>query len=274
MFHWICPECGQEIAPGVKECPVCEPGSEPQSSAAPLPPAGHSVAVAPAPEVAAIKPVPVSAVAVLEPPPPVEEPQVVLEPEIVLQPEVVLHPEIVLLPKQEFIPEAQSSQPSAPLPEPETFADRLADLAERLHGEHIPYTAEQSTAASRAHAEETEERTPVIVPMIIDVTPSRPLLAPPPSMRLLAEPQPPSVAAGFSAREVFHPRPAEHPIRSHPPHGRRAVRSRAGSHAGSAAPHGSACIGGLSGLLQGGGPPDAPCGGLHESSRSRDHFRS
>ena len=25
MFHWICPECGQEIAPGVKECPVCDP---------------------------------------------------------------------------------------------------------------------------------------------------------------------------------------------------------------------------------------------------------
>ncbi|HEY2845933.1 MAG TPA: hypothetical protein VGJ09_19890, partial [Bryobacteraceae bacterium] len=32
MFHWICPECGQEIAPGVKECPVCDP----QASAAAL----------------------------------------------------------------------------------------------------------------------------------------------------------------------------------------------------------------------------------------------
>src|SRR5690242_18717415 len=39
MFHWICPECGQEIAPGVKECPVCEP----QASTSPLPSAGQSI---------------------------------------------------------------------------------------------------------------------------------------------------------------------------------------------------------------------------------------
>ena len=25
MFHWICPECGQEIAPTARECPVCDP---------------------------------------------------------------------------------------------------------------------------------------------------------------------------------------------------------------------------------------------------------
>jgi hypothetical protein len=30
MFHWICPECGREIAPGVKECPVCDPQPSPQ----------------------------------------------------------------------------------------------------------------------------------------------------------------------------------------------------------------------------------------------------
>lgn len=27
MFHWICPECGREIAPAVKECPACDPKS-------------------------------------------------------------------------------------------------------------------------------------------------------------------------------------------------------------------------------------------------------
>jgi len=27
MFHWICPECGREIAPTVRECPVCDPGA-------------------------------------------------------------------------------------------------------------------------------------------------------------------------------------------------------------------------------------------------------
>ncbi|HUA82423.1 MAG TPA: hypothetical protein VMB85_01090 [Bryobacteraceae bacterium] len=25
MFHWICPECGREIPPSVKECPACDP---------------------------------------------------------------------------------------------------------------------------------------------------------------------------------------------------------------------------------------------------------
>src|SRR3982074_1292854 len=25
MFHWICPECGREIAPTVRECSVCDP---------------------------------------------------------------------------------------------------------------------------------------------------------------------------------------------------------------------------------------------------------
>ncbi len=28
MFHWICPECGREIAPTVRECPVCDGGAE------------------------------------------------------------------------------------------------------------------------------------------------------------------------------------------------------------------------------------------------------
>src|ERR1700690_97625 len=27
MFHWICPECGREIAPTVRECPVCDPNA-------------------------------------------------------------------------------------------------------------------------------------------------------------------------------------------------------------------------------------------------------
>jgi flagellar basal body-associated protein FliL len=25
MFHWICPECGREIPPAIKECPACDP---------------------------------------------------------------------------------------------------------------------------------------------------------------------------------------------------------------------------------------------------------
>jgi len=33
MFHWICPECGREIAPGVKECSACDPHAEPVRAA-------------------------------------------------------------------------------------------------------------------------------------------------------------------------------------------------------------------------------------------------
>ncbi len=27
MFHWICPECGREIPPAVRECAACDPSS-------------------------------------------------------------------------------------------------------------------------------------------------------------------------------------------------------------------------------------------------------
>lgn len=36
MFHWICPECGREIAPAVKECPVCDPASAESAPATPV----------------------------------------------------------------------------------------------------------------------------------------------------------------------------------------------------------------------------------------------
>jgi hypothetical protein len=65
MFHWICPECGREIPPAVKECPACDPSSVEASSvlagpskveagvggdeAAPVPAAVSEPATAPAP---------------------------------------------------------------------------------------------------------------------------------------------------------------------------------------------------------------------------------
>ena len=52
MFHWICPECGREIPPSVKECPACDPQAA--IAAAALEPA------APPPlPVASLPPVPV-----------------------------------------------------------------------------------------------------------------------------------------------------------------------------------------------------------------------
>jgi hypothetical protein len=100
-------------------------------------------------------------------------------------------------------------------PQPETFADRLADLADLLHGERIPYAAPrifQESAAPGPRVETTSEKTPLIVDVTFheDVTPegtpARMLLAAPPIPLLLAEPQPPSVAQGIPM-EAFDPRP-------------------------------------------------------------------
>ena len=210
MFHWICPECGQEIAPGVKECPVCEP----QASPAPPPSTGHSVTAAQAPAVSSTVSVPEPPLRTVEPSP---APEVILQPEIILQPEVVLRPEVVEKPKPQAIPlsepEALRGLPPSVLAEPETFADRLADLADRLH-ERVPYAAERIVPNAVTAREDVAR-----VPIVLDVTPSRPLLAPPPSIRLLAEPQPPSVAEGMPADQVFHPRPATQQPRPHPPMG-------------------------------------------------------
>jgi len=213
MFHWICPECGQEIAPGVKECPVCEPQASPALhsssglSAAPssVPQVASPAPVLPPTTVSVPAPAPVPAMLV-QPVVPAAEPPVP-EPQVILQPEVVGKPE----------PGIISDAPQTPLPEPGTFADRLADLAERLHGQHIQYAPPrivESAASASPRAEQARERA-----LIIDVTPATPLLAPPRTMLLLAEPQPPSVAAEIPVREVFHPRPAAHPAGSHPPRG-------------------------------------------------------
>ena len=94
----------------------------------------------------------------------------------------------------------------------------MADLAEQLHGERVPYAGQRivpSAASSRPHVEQAEEKAPVI----LDVTPARPLLAQAPSVLLLAEPQPPAVAAHIPAREIFRPLPAAHPAQSRPPLG-------------------------------------------------------
>lgn len=209
MFHWICPECGQEIAPGVKECPACDP----QPSAAPSPSNGPLATVMSPREAA---------------PPPAQapEPQIIRHPEIpqpeivqakIAEPEKILEPEIlqpeIILAKAEIIrPKAEAGIASAPvlespLPEAETFSDRLADLAERLHASRLPYGSPriiENTAAPRHES----ERVPTILDFTSDGSPSQPLLGAPPAMRLLAEPQPPSIAVQLPASQVFKPQPA------------------------------------------------------------------
>ena len=245
MFHWICPECGQEIAPGVKECPVCEPqatAAQAQTavSAAPVaePPASSlkqpTASPAPLPNEALKQPVP--------------EPQA-LQSEVILRPEAVLPPKAFAGPKPPVVLDAIPSEarpvlmPDVPLgtspvelpdplletvsdrpPQPETFADRLADLADLLHGQQFAYTAPrifQESAAPFPRAGTSRETAPLIVDVSFDSEvpsqgeesadekPEPRLLAAPRSPLLLAEPQPPSVGRELPL-EAFRPRPARH----------------------------------------------------------------
>jgi len=166
--------------------------------------------------------------------------QGVLRPEVILRPEVVLQPQAYTPPKAPAVlneipadvrpvmmPDVPSpvELPAATVdrtPPPETFADRLADLADLLHGERIPYTAPRvfrESAAPGPRVETDAEKTPVIIDVKFhaDVTPDgmpvRALLTAPPSLLLLAEPQPPSVARDFPI-EAFQPRQAAYTVRS------------------------------------------------------------
>jgi hypothetical protein len=234
MFHWICPECGQEIAPGVKECPVCEP----------------QITTTPASTV--------TEPAVKQPVVELPEAQGVLQPEIILRPEVVLQPQAYTPPKtpavlNEIAAEARPVvMPDVPVgtapvelpdrlverpPQTETFADRLADLADLLHAERVPYTAPrvfQESAAPGPRIAADAEKTPIILDVTFsgdvkfhaEVTPNgmpvRQLLAAPPSLLLLTEPQAPSIARDFPI-QAFNPRPAAYTVRTQKPLGTEAA---------------------------------------------------
>src|SRR6266851_790572 len=43
MFHWICPECGREIPPAVKECPACDRAEAPVAAVSAEPEIGPDV---------------------------------------------------------------------------------------------------------------------------------------------------------------------------------------------------------------------------------------
>ena len=61
MFHWICPECGREIAPTVRECPACDPNAveaEPAlAGVVEAPPARPIANVAARPESESVRPI-------------------------------------------------------------------------------------------------------------------------------------------------------------------------------------------------------------------------
>ena len=74
MFHWICPECGREIPPSVKECTACDPKA-PLAKLAAVPAATQTVAT---PVEAAPAAVPAAPVALAVAPEPVPDPLLAL----------------------------------------------------------------------------------------------------------------------------------------------------------------------------------------------------
>jgi hypothetical protein len=114
MFHWICPECGREIPPSVRECQHCDPQQVEPVAAAPAP----VEEPAPAP---VQQPLPVAL--------PTPEPAHAAVPEP--PPEPIAAPPMLVLPaSQPALDAAPSSAEPVPvkLPEPELPAAALAAL--------------------------------------------------------------------------------------------------------------------------------------------------
>jgi hypothetical protein len=80
MFHWICPECGREIPPKLKECPSCDPQSVTvEQAVAPTEPIALSVVPPPLPSAMSAPPEPVATPVVPQVPESVESAPVAVE---------------------------------------------------------------------------------------------------------------------------------------------------------------------------------------------------
>jgi hypothetical protein len=116
MFHWICPECGREIPPAVKECPACDPKAavvaEPVQSVVPPPlPVAASVPVASEP--AQREQFVVSAAAPVELP---NEPKAEAAPVLPNEPKAEAAPVLPNEPKAEAAPVLPNEPKAEPAP--------------------------------------------------------------------------------------------------------------------------------------------------------------
>jgi|SRR5579863_1851623 len=125
MFHWICPECGREIPPAVKECAACDPASvaqaavpEPAPVAAELESLATPLVETPPDEVS---PETIAAVST-EPAPPSEPEPVAAEPEPLPEPQSVAA-EPAPQPEPEPIAAVLAEPPAAAAPEPAPLPD-------------------------------------------------------------------------------------------------------------------------------------------------------
>lgn len=141
MFHWICPECGREIAPTAKECAACDPAAvavETAASltAAPEPPAASTVLT---PEVVSAP----ARASVLSPEPALLNAPVALLPQPTSAAEPSLQPRMPHIPRPKAVV-AAAPQPLSLPTEPLNAAPEPV----RLPGSDAPFAQPQPAIAA------------------------------------------------------------------------------------------------------------------------------
>jgi hypothetical protein len=202
MFHWICPECGREIAPTVKECSVCDPASVTAEGAASIPAVDRAVSESVvAPEAA---PIAAPASDILTALPADSSEGKPAPPEAVLSEPIIETIQIESAPaaaKEELVPIASTT----PALSPDAFADRLAALAEQLRAGHIPYGRPDGTDPKVAVPPPVR---PLRASTSLLPAAATNLVAAPASLALLPEPAPLPIAAQVPMGAALTPRPA------------------------------------------------------------------
>lgn len=215
MFHWICPECGREIPPSVKECAACDPKAQTAPVAAVPPPV-----VAAPPPVAAVPPPIAVPVAVPAPDPePAPDPLLALAEHIrSAQSRVaaVETPAPPPLPAETAAKAPSVELPAAkfkPEPEPEVVSAGVAELA-RVVGiaepepQPEPQPAPQATSQETTQAPAQESAPEISITQFFPKTQAVALLAPP---EVLAAPAEIPVAP-----VVAEPLPEQKPLPENP----------------------------------------------------------
>ena len=194
MFHWICPECGREIPPQVKECPVCDANAAASAPPEPTPAAILQTAV----EVPAQASPPEPRAAIAEP-----------RPEV---PDVAQVPEVVAVAEA---PVEAASEPIADVPAIEDMVEAAAPEApvvEQAAAEQVAAAVPEPVAAEPAIAESEVAEPVVAEPAVVEPAIAEPATAEP----VVSEEAAPVPELAVSEEPAAHAAVPEPPATSEP----------------------------------------------------------
>lgn len=229
MFHWICPECGREIPPSVRECQACDPHAAPPSVVEPIEstqvaeavsapslPETAALSIAKEPEPLAPAPLLLLAAAPVEPvveAGPIVEP--ILEKPAPAEPEVarVAEPEIEILAITQEFPIRTVSEPVLETPAPIAAAPAEPDVVEAAP---VPEPVVETVPVAKAEQPDPgPENLPVAeaAPVVAETAPpaqvvEQPVAEAAPVIETLAEPvteTPPAVESAPVLIEAASP---------------------------------------------------------------------